>query len=153
MLLCPWDSPGKTMGEGCHSLLQGIFLTQGSDPSLLHWQVGGALLSPQGSPSKRLPWKKAYGALPLVLIRFGISLWILRASDQRSILKRSCHVSWPLRKILRLAALQLGPDNFHGSLGHRLPKFLPSGGRKWAAVGEKEFLIGSLECMDHIEET
>ena len=26
-LLCPWDSPGKNTGVGCHSLLQGIFLT------------------------------------------------------------------------------------------------------------------------------
>ena len=30
-LLCPWDSPGKSTGVGCHSLLQGIFLTQGSN--------------------------------------------------------------------------------------------------------------------------
>ena len=27
-LLCPWNSPGKNSGVGCHSLLQGIFLTQ-----------------------------------------------------------------------------------------------------------------------------
>ena len=26
-LLCPWDSPGKNTGVGCHFLLQGIFLT------------------------------------------------------------------------------------------------------------------------------
>ena len=25
-LLCPWDSPGKDTGVGCHILLQGIFL-------------------------------------------------------------------------------------------------------------------------------
>ena len=31
-LLCPWDSPGKNTGVGCHFLLQGIFLTQGSKP-------------------------------------------------------------------------------------------------------------------------
>ena len=33
--------PGKITGVGCHFLLQGIFLTQGSNPSLfclLHWQ-------------------------------------------------------------------------------------------------------------------
>ena len=24
-LLCPWDSPGKNTGVGCHTLLQGIF--------------------------------------------------------------------------------------------------------------------------------
>ena len=28
-LLCPWDSPGKNPGVGCHVLLQGIFPTQG----------------------------------------------------------------------------------------------------------------------------
>ena len=27
----PWDSPGKNTGVGCHSLLQGIFLTQRSN--------------------------------------------------------------------------------------------------------------------------
>ena len=30
------DSPGKNTGVGCHFLLQGIFLTQGWNPSLLH---------------------------------------------------------------------------------------------------------------------
>ena len=34
--LCPWNSPGKNTGVGCHSLLQGIFLTQGLNPGLLH---------------------------------------------------------------------------------------------------------------------
>ena len=30
-LLCPWDSPGKSTGVGRRALLQGIFLTQGSN--------------------------------------------------------------------------------------------------------------------------
>ena len=30
-LHCSWDSPGKSTGVGCHALLQGIFLTQGSN--------------------------------------------------------------------------------------------------------------------------
>ena len=34
-LLCPWDFPGKNTGVGYHFLPQGIFLTQGSNPSLL----------------------------------------------------------------------------------------------------------------------
>ena len=34
--LCPWDSPGKNTGVGCHALLQGIFPTQGSNPRVLH---------------------------------------------------------------------------------------------------------------------
>ena len=34
-LLCPWDSPGKNTGVGCHDLLQAFFPTQGSNPCLL----------------------------------------------------------------------------------------------------------------------
>ena len=33
-LLCPWDSPGKNTGVGCHALLQRIFLTPGSNSHL-----------------------------------------------------------------------------------------------------------------------
>ena len=36
-LLCPWNSPGKNTGVGSHFLLQGIFLTQGSNLGLLHY--------------------------------------------------------------------------------------------------------------------
>ena len=31
------DSPGQNTGVGCHALLQGIFLTQGSNSRLPHW--------------------------------------------------------------------------------------------------------------------
>ena len=34
MLLCPWDFAGKNSGVGCCFLLQGIFLTQESNPPL-----------------------------------------------------------------------------------------------------------------------
>ena len=34
-LLCPRDSPSKNTGVRCHAPLQGIFPTQGSNPSLL----------------------------------------------------------------------------------------------------------------------
>ena len=48
--LHPWDSPSKNTGVGCHSLLQGISPTQGSNPHLLcllHWQAGSLpLISP-----------------------------------------------------------------------------------------------------------
>ena len=47
-LLCPWNSPGKNPGVGCHSLLQGIFLTQGSNLGLLHCQQILYHLSHQG---------------------------------------------------------------------------------------------------------
>ena len=35
-LYSPWNSPGQNTGVGSHSLLQGIFPTQGSNPGLLH---------------------------------------------------------------------------------------------------------------------
>ena len=52
--LCPWYSPGKNTGVGCHFLLQGIFLTQGLNPRLLHllhWQAGSLPLVPPGKPN------------------------------------------------------------------------------------------------------
>ena len=52
-LLCPWEFPGRNTGVGCHFLLQGIFLTQASNPRLLHhlhWQVDSLPLSHLGSP-------------------------------------------------------------------------------------------------------
>ena len=47
-LHCPWDSPGKNTGVGCHFLLQGTFLTQGSNPCLLNWQADSLPLSHLG---------------------------------------------------------------------------------------------------------
>ena len=52
-LLCPWDSPGKNTGMGCHAPLQGIFLTQGLNLLLLwllHWRVGSLPLAPPEKP-------------------------------------------------------------------------------------------------------
>jgi len=49
-LPCPWNSPGKNIGVGSHSLLQGIFPTQGSNPGLLHCRQILYHLSHQGSP-------------------------------------------------------------------------------------------------------
>ena len=46
-LLCPWDFPGRNTGVGCDFLLQGIFLTQGSNSQLLwimQWQMDSLLL-------------------------------------------------------------------------------------------------------------
>ena len=49
-LLCPWNSPGKNTGVGSHSLLQGVFLTQGSNLGLLHCRQILYHLSHQGTP-------------------------------------------------------------------------------------------------------
>ena len=53
-LLCPWDSPGKNTGVGCHFLLQAIFLNQGSNLGLLHCRQILYHLSHQGSPTLNL---------------------------------------------------------------------------------------------------
>ena len=49
----PGGSPGKNTEVGCHTLLQGIFPTQGSNPRLLcllHWQVRSSPLVLPGKP-------------------------------------------------------------------------------------------------------
>ena len=50
-LFWPWDSSGTNTGVGCHAPLQGIFLTQGSNPGLLHYRQ---VLSHQEALS--FPW-------------------------------------------------------------------------------------------------
>ena len=50
---------GKNTGVGCHFLLQGIFLDQGSNLGLPHWQAD-SLLSRQGSPCNSLQYVGTY---------------------------------------------------------------------------------------------
>ena len=48
-LLCPWDSPGKNTGVGCHFLLQGSFPTQGSNLHLMSPALAGGFFTAMGS--------------------------------------------------------------------------------------------------------
>ena len=54
----PSMESSKDTGVGCHFLLQEIFLIQGSDLSLLHWQADSLPLSHQGSPKSLGPTPK-----------------------------------------------------------------------------------------------
>ena len=56
--LCPWDFPGRNTGVDCHFLPQGIYLTQGQNPHLLHCRRILYHLSYQGSPIQSI--KKFY---------------------------------------------------------------------------------------------
>ena len=47
---CPWDSTSKNTGAGSHSLLQGIFLIQGSNPGFLYCRQILYRPNLQGSP-------------------------------------------------------------------------------------------------------
>ena len=53
-LVHPWDFLGKSTGVGCHFLLQGIFLTQGSNPGLPHCRQTLYRLNHQGSHQGRV---------------------------------------------------------------------------------------------------
>ena len=55
-LLCPWYSAGKSTAVSCHSLLQGIFLTQGLTPCLLH--CGQILYNLSHQRSPKVKWNE-----------------------------------------------------------------------------------------------
>ena len=57
-LFCPWNSPGKNIGVGCCSLLQGIFLIQGLNPGLLYCRWILYCLSHEGFPPISLTYDK-----------------------------------------------------------------------------------------------
>ena len=74
--LCPWDSPGKNTGVGCHALLQGIFSTQGSNLGLLYSRWILYCLSHWGSQINYIPIKinlKIIWLFSMTMILIGIS--------------------------------------------------------------------------------
>ena len=65
-----WDSPGKNARVGCHALLQGISLTQGSNPYLLrflHWQAGSLPLAPPGKPCHIMGHPRTHWLLVIII--------------------------------------------------------------------------------------
>ena len=52
-LLCPWNSPGKNTGVGCHSFFQGVFPIQGWNQGLPHCRQI-LLCEPPGKPPGKL---------------------------------------------------------------------------------------------------
>ena len=60
-LLCPWDFPGKNTRLGFHSLLQGIFLTQGLNPRFLYWQADSLPLSHRVVHTFIIPYENLIG--------------------------------------------------------------------------------------------
>ena len=50
-LLCRWDFPDENTRMGWHFLLQGVFLTQESNPHLVCLQADSLPSEPSGSPS------------------------------------------------------------------------------------------------------
>ena len=68
-LFCPWNSPGKNPGVGCYALLQGIALTQGSNPRLISAALAGGFFTTSA------PWE-AFTPVYLQLFVFIVCLSI-----------------------------------------------------------------------------
>ena len=73
------DSLGQNTGVGCHSLLQGVFPTQGWNPSLLHCRQILYHLSHQRRSKDMEIWDQWYGYCVQHCI--GVGLWSSLALD------------------------------------------------------------------------
>ena len=82
-LYSPQNSPGQNTGVGSHSLLQGIFPAQGSNPGLSHCRWILYQLSHQGNP-RILEWEET---------EFGVAkkvtLWIKGWGDKRDTVRET----------------------------------------------------------------
>ena len=97
-LLCLWNFPGKYTGVGCHFLLQGIFLTQGSNWHLwclLHWQADSSPLCYPGRPHHRksLSHKSGRQKSEIIIINWNQS--IVRTIVLQRLLWRICSLTLP----------------------------------------------------------
>ena len=107
-LLCPWDYPIKNTGVCCHFLLQGIYLTQGSNLIFLHillWQTDSLPLSLLGSlvnTYERRIWSVTAASVQFSCSVLSDSLWphglqytrILCPSPTPGACSDSCPLSW-----------------------------------------------------------
>ena len=79
LVFLKWDSPGKNTAVGSHSLLQGIFPTQGLNPSLPYYRQVLYPVSHQGSQSfTRGKWNTVKGEYSFFVLFF--LLWFARQS-------------------------------------------------------------------------
>ena len=79
-------SPGKNTRVDCHALLQRIFLTRGSNPSLyhpLHWHAGSLLLAQPGEPL----WS--------IQCCLNLRSWRKRAVCWQFLFRETDYVQWP----------------------------------------------------------
>ena len=99
-LLRPRDFPGKSTGVGCCFLLQGIFLTQGSNPGLLRCRQTFYPLSHQGKASQNMSYRRD-GRKRILRKR------IKECSGQR---EEQCKDSWTLKKWNSTVQLMFPPN-------------------------------------------
>lgn len=123
--LCPWDSPGKNTGMGGHSLLRGIFLSQGLNPGLLRCGQILYSLSRQRSlhPYVALPLSKLGLLWAGSHVEVGCSVWI-----------------WDVH-ILKVEG-DLYKSHFSGTIGEKNPTpsrlEIPNGSYNSAVLGPEQ---------------
>ena len=78
-LLCPWDFPGKSPEVGCHSPLQDIFQTLGSNPMALASPMLAGEFFTTESPGKPILWCWCKKRILVFFLRilFYLPFWIL----------------------------------------------------------------------------
>ena len=101
-LLCPWNSLGKNIEAGCHSLLQGIFLIQGLNFCLLRLQHGREDSLPLSHLGRLII------ILTIIMVLFNYFCWILtrkqnkqenkKLTSNKYFIKISKWVVYPLEK-------------------------------------------------------
>ena len=99
-LLRPQDSPGKNTGVCCHFLLQGVFLTQGSNPGvlcLLHCQADSLPPVTPGKPEAPHQFPVPVKSFQSSCSVMSDSLWSHRLQHARlpSLTPRACPNSHP----------------------------------------------------------
>ena len=96
MFLCPWK--GKNTGVGCHSFLQGIFPTQGSNLGLLHCRQILYLLSHQGQyiendkPRQCIEKQRHHFAEKVRIVKAMVFPVVMYACESWTIMKAECQI-------------------------------------------------------------
>ena len=118
-LYSPWNSLGQNTGVGSFSLLQGIFLTQGSNPGLPHWRqilyqlshkgslrilewigLNKAGLSILKSRDITLPTKvRLVKAMVFPVVMYGCESWTVKKAERQRI---DAFELWCWRRLLRV---------------------------------------------------
>ena len=127
-----WNFPGKNTGEGCCFLLQGIFPAQGSNPGLLHWQVGSLLLNQRGSQDAFCLniWAAALGLPASLLLLFSV-----------------CPASPSSRQITHLVYFTLHDFPISPTWVLQFNHFKPASVSKTASSTWRWVSTGSAECV------
>ena len=111
-LLHPWDFPGKNTGVGSHSLLQGIFLTHGSNLDVLHCRQILYHMSHQGRPLNNLPFISPISAQLFSCVQLYVTPWMVARQASLSITNS--------QSLLKLMSIELVMPSNHLILCHPL---------------------------------